>query len=60
MDAWHTFSREAFFPPECSLPTARMWDHTAGGDTRAENLNRLKILVTLKRKILDRLCCLVW
>jgi hypothetical protein len=37
-----------------------MWDHTGGGDTRAENRNCLKILVTLERKILDRLCCLVW
>jgi hypothetical protein len=35
------------FPPECAVPTTMMWDHTAGGDTRAENLNVLKTVVRL-------------
>jgi hypothetical protein len=52
--------KRSFFPPECSLSTSRMWDHTAGGDTRAEDLNGLKILVRLERKILYHVCCLVY
>ena len=37
-----------------------MWNNTAGGDTRAENLNDLKTVVRLERKVLHHLCYVVW
>jgi hypothetical protein len=42
-------------PPECAVPTTVMWDHTEGGDTRAENVNVLKTVVRLERKVLHHL-----
>ena len=49
----------SFFPPECSVPITRMWCHIAGGDARAENLNGLKNVVSLERKVLHHLCYVV-